>query len=278
MRPLSCLFMAATLLASALALAQGELQPVFRGEPPGWATLLHPYRVAAQLAPRVAPVWTREGLLAAPPTGLRGLVKTAYSGIPAYDPAADAWFATAEGCLVRVEPDGRLPVLVSGVQGVDLDVRAAQGLAVTREPDDKIVLWRFDGRRMVLLEGAQYFRPRFSPDGTRVLVAESRAEGGHFWLVTLDGKATDLGQGYGATWHPDGRRVVFTRVSHDGHVVRASSVLVLELATRRESLLAARTEAPALLDPAISLDGKAIAFAGATGDQIAIAPLREGGR
>jgi len=92
--------------------------------------------------------------------------------------------------------------------------------------------------------------------------------------VTLDGKATDLGQGIGPTWHPDGKRVLFVRTTHDGHTVQASTVHLMDVATRKERLLA-KTQAPPLLDPAISLDGRQVAFLAPSGDLLLVAPLRD---
>lgn len=272
MRSLPGSWILALLLAAQAARAAPPRIAAARVEPPAWASIEHPYRLAATFERAPRPAWTRAGLVADVPEAPFGLAGSAKPGMPAYDASADAWFATSEGCLVRLEPDGSLPVVVDGPQGIDLDVRAAKGVAVTREPDDTIVLWRFGGGRTVLLSGPQYFRPRFSPDGTRVLVAESRASGGHSWVVDLDGKAVDLGQSIGATWHPDGKRVVFVRTVHDGYVVLSSTVHVLELATRRERLLG-RTQAPPLLEPAVSPDGRLVAFRSATDDAVLVAPL-----
>lgn len=276
MRLSPCLLCVPLLAASFSAAAQP--MPVLKGAPPAWASLAHPMRldVRAEGSP-LKPLWTKDGLFATPPAGLRGLAKAAHSGIPAWDPSSQAWYAMAEGALVRVEDGGALTVVVDGVQGVDVDFRASKGLAVSREPDDTIVLWKVGGGRKVLLSGPQYFRPRFSPDGSRVLVAESRAGGGHTWLVDLEGAATDLGQGYFATWHPDGKSLVFVRVATDGHVIESSTVHQLDLATRRERLLAS-TRAPALLEPAVSPDGRFVAFSAAREDAVLVAPLSGEGR
>ena len=264
------------LLASA---ANAQPSPLLEGEPPAWASLARPLRLDVRpegAQGLLAPVWTRDGLLAAPPVGLRGLARVAQSGIPVWDPDSKAWYATAEGCLVRVEADGSLSVLFDGVQGVDVDVRANKGLAVSREPDGTIVLWRLNGEKKVLLSGMQYFRPRFSPDGSRLLVSESRAEGGHTWLVALDGKATDLGQSIDATWHPDGGSVVFVRVVHDGHSILSSSLHQRDLATGRERTLS-RALPTAALAPVVSPDGRFVALRAAQDDAVLVAPLPRNG-
>jgi len=227
------------------------------------------------------PVWTREGVALRSPVELLGPIAPEDRGIPVYDAETDAWYSTAQGCLVRLSADGTLPVVLEGMQALDVDVRPARGLAVSRESDagDRIVLHRWGKTtlgvtRRVLLEGPQFFHPRLSPDGTRVLVAESRAEGGHMWLVGLDGAAQDLGQGYGAAWHPDGRRIVFTRIEHDGFEILASEVLLLDLSTRKE-VLVARTQEIGLvaLEPAVSPDGKSVAFTDPRREAVYVAAL-----
>jgi len=272
---LLCAFL---VLPCAPALAQPE--PILTAEPPAWASLEHPLRLDVRRSPEgppVQPTWTSDGrLLAAPPMGLWGLSRTAQSGVPVWDPGSKAWYASAEGCLVRVEPEGSLTVLLEGVQGTDLDVRANEGLAVSREPDDRIVLWRVGGGPKVLLSGPQYFAPRFSPDGKKILVSESRGKGGHMLLLDLEGREEDLGPGAFATWSPDGRSLVFVDVMHDGHSILWTTVHRLDLDSRREELLV-RTEDPALIGPAISPDGRLVAFRAAQEDAVFVAWLPKAG-
>lgn len=221
-------------------------------------TFQRPHRLRLRDASRVRPAWTHAGLRVTPPV----LPKDEGYGFPIYDPESRSWYATAQGVLVRLEPDGSRIVVLEGMRAIDVDVRAKRRLAVSREPDDTIVLhdWTArEHRRTVLLSGHQFFNPRFSPDGSRILVTESRAEGGRIWMVSRDGAPVDLGQGYGASWHPDGARIVFTRIAHDRHTILSSDVYLLDLATRRESKLA-HTETPVALEPVVSLDGKWIAF------------------
>jgi hypothetical protein len=249
----------------------------------GPAATANPLHLEARLAPGPAPalaaplklgqtvrypVWTEHGLWPAAPQSRAGLEKAQPAGLPVFDPSTRAWYASAQGALVRVETDGRLVVMTDNVQGRDVDVRGALKRAVSREPNDTIVLHGWDGApsRKVLMIGGGFFNPRFSPDGTRVLVKESRAGGGHMWLITLDGAATDLGQGYDPVWHPDGRNVVFARVTHDGLVVSAADLWVMDVQTRAERELA-HTAGVAEVQPAISPDGRWVAFAdGRTGE------------
>lgn len=240
--------------------------PAFAGP----ATIASPERVATVESRGADPVWTARGLLTAPLGGLGGLARSEKAGPAVYDASVGAWFAMSMGQLVRVDEGERLTVVADGIQGTDVDVRAFSGLAVSREPDDTIVLHRFGPAgtgTTVLMRGEAFFHPRFSPDGRRVLVAESRAGGGHMWVVNLaDGRATDLGQGYGATWHPDGRTVVFSRVVHDSMRIWAADLYAVDVATGAIRLLAL-TGDRAEVEPAVSPDGRWVAFVDAlTGD------------
>ena len=99
------------------------------------------------------------------------------------------------------------------------------------------------------------------------------------WLVdTSSGEAADLGQGYDATWHPDGKRIVFVRLRHDGSEVTASTLFALDLATRSELVLMHGEGAQSPLAPAVSPDGKLLAWATARGGEVLVAPLQGGGR
>ena len=223
-----------------------------------------------------APVWTRDGLWATRPERLWGLARAQAAGLPTWDPSTRAWYAWALGALVEVRPDGSLPVVLDSLPGHDFDLRAAQGLVVYRDPArDAIVLQRLDGAReqRVLLSGWRFFNPRFSPDGKRVVVSESRSQGGHLWLVPLEGGAPrDLGRGNEPAWHPDGKRIVFTRFENDGKRRTSSTLLSLDLRTGLTVRLAFSRE-PVLARPTISPDGSWIALADDDTGEVVLAPL-----
>jgi hypothetical protein len=195
------------------------------------------------------------------------------AGAAVWDLSSKAWFATVNGVLVRVGTEGRLEARADNVQGTDVDVRAAAGVAVSREPDDTIVLHRLagDGGRTVLLSGPAFFHPRFSPDGDRMLVHESRSEGGRLWLVEVGGAAKVLCQGYAGAWHPDGRRILFARIGNDSERVTGAELFELDLVTGKERQLTA-TAAIHEVEPAVSPDGRWLAAVdAATGELIVIA-------
>jgi hypothetical protein len=243
--------------------------------PSGSPGLDAPLRLRAGNGRLERPTWTDEGLLPSLDRRFRGLAAVEQPGLPAYDPTSRAFYASANGALVRLEPDGALPVIVtSGVQGIDVDVRPARQLAVSREPDHRILLTRWRGREVIaqrtLLRGARFFHPRLAPDGASLLVSESRPRGAHLWRLVLDGGAPiDLGRADDAAWHPDGQRVIFTRVRHDGHRVTAADLWELQIASGRRRRLA-RTPGRAEVEPAVSPDGRWVAFVdAATGDLFA---------
>jgi hypothetical protein len=261
------------LLAAGPALADDTLIPqpeqTVRGTPP---ELGSPLRLRS-VEGKGGPLWTHAGLWPSRPRSLPALARAARTGPPTYDPHGRALFAAASGTIVELRANGSLRVTFEGVQGLDVDVRAGKGLAVSREPDQGIVLHRAGAgaaQRRLLLEGDRFFGPRFSPAGDQILVSESRAEGGHIWLLALDGTATDLGQGYSPAWHPDGKRIIFCRISHDGYRLTDGDLWELDLASRRERCLA-RTPGLIEVEPAISPDGRWLAFQDGRGGDLYLA-------
>jgi len=239
-----------------------------------------PYRIGGLQVELPDPVWAGDGLRAAPPRRLLGLAPGEHSGAAVWDRSTGAWFASVAGELVRLSPEGRLVSVASDIQGLDVDVRAGLGLAVARE-DDAIVLHRFGstGRsKSVLIAGEGYFGPRLSPDGSLVLVERSRPDGGRFLVVDLRGRARDLGPGYGAAWHPDGRHVLYAQVRHDGYRILASDLHVVDLISSRRQLVS-RTSHTAEMEPAVSPDGRWLAYLdGLTGDLCVVSLPKLGGR
>jgi hypothetical protein len=278
--PSSWIFVLAVLVPGGLATA--DEGPIARPEAAARAGALpdiaSPIRLRAGCGRLGRSLWTAQGLWQRAPGTLPALAGTARSGAPSWDPQSRAFFASAEGTVVELAAGGALRVLLDGVQGLDLDVRARRGLAVSREPDHRIVLHRTAAAarrdraaaQQTLLSGERFFAPRFSPDGSRLLVAESRAEGGRIWLLELDGRATELGQGYDASWHPDGKEVVFARIEHDGSRLTAGDLFAIEVATRRVRCLA-RTPGLIEVEPVVSPDGRWLAFQDARGGDLYLA-------
>ncbi len=236
------------------------------------ATLERPAVLMEGGAMSFSPLWAGEVLFATPPADLPALVRMEHHGPPVWDPSSGAWYAWGNGALVRLAGESALVVL-EGPLGRDLDVRAADGVAVSREPDHTIVRWGLeDGSRRVLLRGPGYFRPRFSHDGSLVLVQESREGGGRMWLVSREGTVHDLGPGSDGTFTPDGLGVVFTMVVHDGHRIVDADLYYLDLPSGRRTRLT-RTRGVAEVEPAVSPDGRFIAFVDAHTGRLCVAPM-----
>lgn len=249
------------------------------------ATLDAPLIFAVVAESAATPVWNGQGLWPTRPAGLRGLhavLDATPANDPVWDPSAAAWFAFAYGALVRVEPDGRLPVVLESLPGHDFDVRAGRGLLVYRDPTtDQIVLLRLDGTAAprVLLSG-DFYNPRFSPDGSQIAVSQLRDGGGHLWLVdTASGRARDLGRGYDPAWRPDGRQLLFLRLDDNGHELTASHLYLCQPVSGAVQRLAT-TRRHLVTHPTFSPDGELIAFVDDVNGQLMVARLPEigGGR
>jgi Tol biopolymer transport system component len=84
----------------------------------------------------------------------------------------------------------------------------------------------------VLSEGEN---PRWSPDGTRLLVSEVddvTSEPRSIWIVDVaTGELTDLGQGFNPQWLPDGERISFRRMVDTPDGSFADAVYIMTLAT-----------------------------------------------
>jgi hypothetical protein len=207
------------------------------------------------------PVWAGSVLLGNV-RGTHALASVEKPGIPTFDPSCGSWFASANGSLVRVTDSGALEVVADDVQGVDVDVRMEAGVAVSREPDDTIVLIQLSDRgrtRTVLASGPYLFHPRLSPDGSVVLLSRSGPQGGGILLVKRGGQLRQIASGYGPAFTPDGKGVVFARVVHDGLRVTASDLFLVDIATGTETSLPA-TDGVAEAEPAVSSDGRWLGF------------------
>ena len=207
------------------------------------------------------PIWTLDNSLILKNENVEhALSRIEKPGIPAFDRSANTWFASANGTLVRIH-NGSLTVVADNIQGIDIDVRSTAGIAVSREPNDTIVLHKLGkhpGAALVLLTGPGFHYPRFSPDGKSVLVSESHPNGSRIWVSTLDGNARVLASGDFPTWHPDGSSVVFVRVTSDGYSLRSSEVWAAQLKTGEERIVGP-VSVPAI-SPSLSPDGTKIAF------------------
>lgn len=224
------------------------------------------------------PVFLGDRLFSRPTLSYAGLARTEKPGWPVFDPGSNAVYASANGLLVRVDDDGALMVQAANVQGLDVDVRKAAGLFVSREDGRRIVLRRLGDDKdagVVVAEGEGFFEPRFSPDGSRMVICESRGTGGWLWLAaTPDWRAMPLCRGDGPAWSGDGRHLVFSIVENTAHEISAADLWAVDFATgAREQLT--DTDRVAETSPVFSPDGRWLLFFDAIGQELLAMPWKK---
>ncbi len=272
MRPIYLAFLLLGLLSSPLG-AQPLDKGVVKDEAGVAAWVVVPVQARAEYqVPKVlpmrnatpwqAPVWTRFGLLAGNPKMDAQSLGSVAGGTMVQDARTGRWFASLGGVLVRVAGANQT-VVAQDVLGTDVDVNEAAGWAVSRERDGTIRLHALAGNRQagkVLLKGEFFFRPRFSPDGTQVLVQKSGAARGSFWVVDVaSGKAREAGIGDWPCWDATGKRILFAVTQNDGLRFVSSELFVFDLATWTQRALPA-TEVVAETQLALSADGRYLAY------------------
>lgn len=94
-------------------------------------------------------------------------------------------------------------------------------------------------------------------------------------LVSLDGHTKDLGQGYGAAWHPDGNHIVFHRIEHDGRRILASYLAMLNITSRKVRRLPTPT-GTIPVEPAISPDGRWLTYFDQAAHKLVVTALQAG--
>jgi hypothetical protein len=190
-----------------------------------------------------------------------------------YDRSSGAFYGFMNGALVKFE-DGKAIVLQEEVRGQDLDVHAKRGLYVVRQEDSSIVLFSLpSGKRLrVLARSEMLFRPRFSPDGDKVLISESRPDHGHFWVFSLEGQGRAMGEGYFPVWLGDSRRVLFCMVKNDSYQITDSDLFVVDTKTLERKRLTFTPDIHEIM-PSASDDDSFVVFSDAKTGRLMSAPL-----
>jgi serine/threonine-protein kinase len=201
-------------------------------------------------------------------------------------------YVTAEGALEAIafdpgsrEASGRAVRLADGLMveaGVAQLAVAANGTVayIPEEPRSLALVGRDGSIRSATVEDRNFHGPAFSPDGTRLAIDFSSAEGRNVWVVDLDEgvptRASFDYSGHDARWTPDGEYITY--------LAESDSVEGLGIYRNRPGSLASErvTSRPGLSYTGMWLsDGSALvtsATSTSPGSREDIVILREGGR
>ena len=124
-------------------------------------------------------------------------------------------------------------------------------------------LSRFSGKMVI--------NPAINADGTKIAF---QVPGEGMWIINADGsELRSLGKGSHPAWLPDGETVVFTQVSDNGVDFTASTLFAIDTKTNRTVTLTAQT-GMIPMTPAVSPDGKKVAFENAADHAIYVVNLK----
>ncbi|MDR1526323.1 MAG: hypothetical protein LBS46_01470 [Dysgonamonadaceae bacterium] len=108
------------------------------------------------------------------------------------------------------------------------------------------------------LSGSMVFNPVLSPAGDKIVFQASNGKG--LYVCRADGSALrNLGPGERAAWMPDGKYLVVMMIEDDGHVITKGELVSIDVVSGARDVLLSSDKYIAL-SPAISPDGKKIAF------------------
>jgi Tol biopolymer transport system component len=106
-------------------------------------------------------------------------------------------------------------------------------------------------------EGRTQFNAAISPLGDKIIF---QVGGKGLYLCNADGSGLKfLGKGERASWMPDGKHVIVTIVTDDGHVITAADLFAVNIETAQYELLTGNTDLKAV-KPCVSPNGKKVAF------------------
>lgn len=164
-----------------------------------------------------------------------------------------------ENTLMAMNPDGS-GIVSLGVRGLSPHVSPDGRKVVYATPSEGIALLDLSTGRETVLAPRLSVRPKWSPNGGKILFWSDRSGTKEIYTMNPDGsgvvRLTDGGDGYHeAHWSPDGSRIVFRRVTGDGGDIWTMNA---DGTGARELYAAPRMQS----DPQWSPDGTRIAFVG----------------
>lgn len=113
--------------------------------------------------------------------------------------------------------------------------------------------------------------PALSPDGTQVAF---QIPGNGMWIINADGSdLRSLGKGSHPAWLPDGKTLVYTVVTDNGSQFTGSTLYAMDLASGKAVILTQQSDMIPLT-PAVSPDGKKVAFENAIDASIYVVTLK----
>lgn len=225
----------------------------------------------ATVAPIAASAPPEPAVPAAADAGARVIRPSAYS--PAFGPGAALYFHEQNGRtsvlkVAHTRADGEITNVASIVDDRALNFHprpSPDGSKIAFDSDRDgtraVYVADADGSHVQRISGAGYAAvPSWSPDGTRV--AFVRAEPAtpsvwNVWTAAPDGtqlrRVTQhkVGQSWGASWFPDGRRMAYSVETR---------LVVLNLATGQRETFASPLPGKLVRTPAVSPDGGRIIF------------------
>ncbi|MBW7933587.1 MAG: PD40 domain-containing protein [Gemmatimonadaceae bacterium] len=152
---------------------------------------------------------------------------------------------------------------------------------VPESPRSLVLIDRNGNERMATPEGRNYHIPRFSPDGSQLLIDFSTADGRDVWRLDLASgglsRLTFDRDGHDATWEPGGRRITYSSATRSG-----GTLTIYRVQPGRNSQVDSLNGSPRIAYTGVWLpDGSAIVTAAADlreGSHGDIAIIRNGGR
>jgi Tol biopolymer transport system component len=108
------------------------------------------------------------------------------------------------------------------------------------------------------LDGNIIFNPVLSSEGDRIVFQVSNGKG--LYICNADGSGLrSLGKGQRAAWMPDGKYIVVMLVEDNGEIVTKGELISIDVTSGERNILLSSDKYIAL-SPAVSPDGKKIAF------------------